>query len=62
MKESVRCPWRECCHGMAVASTEGEGCYAGDVTNPECGEFMSDEEWDRKIDEAIEKYRGKGGA
>jgi hypothetical protein len=57
MKESVKCDWKLCCHGLAVASTEGEGCYAGDVTNPACVEFMSDEEWSAMIDRKIEEYK-----
>ncbi len=55
MKESVRCPWRECCHGMSVAASEGEGCYAGDVEDPLCQTFISSESWEKWIEEQQRK-------
>ncbi len=59
MKENVRCLWRTCAHGMSVASSEGEGCYAGDVTKADCDQYTTEEEWE-KICEGVEPpKRGK---
>jgi len=46
MKESVRCNWKHCAHSMAVAHSEGEGCYAGDPTDEHCKGFITYEEFE----------------
>ena len=48
MNLRVKCDWLHCAHGMAPAATEGDGCYAGDVTDPECPKFVTDEQWEER--------------
>jgi hypothetical protein len=50
MDERVKCPYQKCAHGMAVAHTEGEGCYAGDPTDEHCKGFVTDEEWEKRTE------------
>ena len=47
--EEKKCPWRECAHGMGVAAYGS--CYAGgNPQEPLCQKFISDEEWEKKIE------------
>ena len=51
MRDNVRCDWVHCAHGYCPAGTERDRCYAGDPTNPNCPGFITDSDWEKKIEE-----------
>jgi hypothetical protein len=40
---TIQCDFTHCAHGYSPASSNGEGCYAGNPKDPECKGFVTDE-------------------
>ncbi len=51
--EPILCPYTLCAHGMGQA---GAGRCPGDWTNPDCEEFITQEDYEKQMEENCARF------